>query len=212
MPKVLPNISYEHDIENKTEVVDSITSIYQLPYHKNIEYFSSIDSRTNFIRGCEKLVRSDDRYSAYIAYLKTEIKLDHCQVLSGLDDSDCTIEMHHGPIFTLYDYCDMMINYFMMKKWKISTFRIADKVLDEHLQNNIQVVMLSTTVHEEVHDREIFINMNQAWGDINEFIKKYGYAMSDDHKDKFNRYLDKSMMMDSNSYDILKVSDKLVNK
>ena len=212
MPKVLPNISYEHDNENKTEVVDSNSSIYQLPFHKNIEYFSSIDSRTNFVKGCERLVRNDDRYNAYIAYLKKEIKLDHCQVLSNLDDSDCTIEMHHGPIFTLYDYCDIMIDYFLLKKWKISTFRIADKVLDEHLKHHIQVVMLSTTVHEEVHDREIFINMNQAWGDINEFIRIYGCAMNKDYIDKFNRYLDKSMMMDSNSYDILKISDRILNR
>ena len=209
MPKTLPNITYDDSGNNN--VIDSTESIYQLPFYKPEEYLSSIDSRTNFIKACERLIRTDNRYNAYISYLKDEIKLTHCQVLSGFDDSDCTIEMHHGPIFTLYDYCDIMIDYFLYKKWKITTFRIADIILEEHHKNNIQVVMLSTTVHEEVHAREIFININQAWGNINEFIKKYGVAINHDLIDKFNVYLDKSMMMDSNSYDILKVSDRILN-
>ena len=36
--------------------------------------------------------------------------------------------------------------------------------------------------------------------------------MNKDYIDKFNRYLDKSMMMDSNSYDILKISDRILNR
>ena len=44
------------------------------------------------------------------------------------------------------------------------------------------------------------------------FLKKYGKAMSKDHIEKYNRYVDKSMMMDSESYDILKLNDKLLGK
>ena len=69
--------------------------------------------------------------------------------------------------------------------------------------------MLSTTMHQEVHDREIFINVKQAWGDITPFLKKY--KLNDELKDKYNRYIDRSMMMDSSSYDLLKASDKIVN-
>ena len=97
-----------------------------------------------------------------------------------------------------------------MKGWKISTFRIADTVLNEHIKNRIHVVMLSPTVHEEVHLREIFINIQQAWGDLHGFLKKYGKALSDEQIQKYNRYLDKSMMMDTNTYDILKLNEKLI--
>ena len=72
--------------------------------------------------------------------------------------------------------------------------------------------MLSPTIHEEVHLREIFINIKQAWGDINAFLKKYGKVLTKDQIDKYNRYLDKSMMMDTNTYDILKVNEKLFKK
>ena len=120
--------------------------------------------------------------------------------------------MHHGPIFTLYDICDIVLDYYIKKKWKITTFRIADTVLEEHRKNRIQVVMLSTTVHEEVHDREIFINVKQAWGDINAFVKKYGPTFSEHIKEKYNKYLDKCLIMDSDSYDILKVNEKVLMK
>ena len=51
--------------------------------------------------------------------------------------------------------------------------------------------------------------MKQAWGDLNTFLKKY--KLNDELKDKYNRYLDRSLMMDSSSYELLKVSDKIVN-
>jgi hypothetical protein len=69
--------------------------------------------------------------------------------------------------------------------------------------------MLSTTIHQEVHDRELFINVKQAWGDLNAFLKKYG--ITEDLKEKYNRYVDRSLMMDSTSYELLKLSDKIVN-
>lgn len=209
MPKTLPEIIYD---KNKvTPIIDSRNSLYQIPFYKPTEYFSNIESYTNFIKSVERLVRTNDRYSKYIDYLKKEIKLDHCQVLSGLNDQDCDIEMHHGPIFNLFDYCAIVLEYFLMKQWKVTTFRIADTVLDEHQKNRVQIVMLSSTVHQEVHAREIFINYKQAWGDLNAFINKYGVAMSDEHKEKLNRYIDRSLIRDSDDFGILELSD-LVQK
>ena len=118
--------------------------------------------------------------------------------------------MHHGPIFTLFDYCEIMTEWFLLNNKKISTFRIADEVLNEHQLNHIQVVMLLATVHEEVHNRNIFINYNQAWGDLNAFIERYGVAMSDRLKEKLNKYIDRSMMYDSNDFNILQLNDTLI--
>lgn len=208
MPQALPNIDYDE----KHLTVDSDSSLYNIPMFKPIEYFSSLESRNTFIKACERLVRTNDRYNKYISYLKKEVKLNRCQVMSHITDEDCDIEMHHGPIFTLYDICDIVLNYYIYKNWDISTFRIADTVLDEHLHHRVQVVMLSPTVHEEVHLREIFINVKQAWGDINAFLKKYGKVLTKEQKEKYNRYVDKSMMMDTNTYDILQLNDKLLQR
>lgn len=208
MSKTLPNIIYDND--GKSQIIDSPDSMYVLQFEKGEEYFSNLESRTRFLRGCEKLVRHNKRYNKYIRYLKKEVKLDHCQVLSHLSDKDCTIEMHHGPIFTLYDICDIVLDHYLSRNWKITSYRIANDVLNEHWANHIQVVMLSTTMHQEVHDRELFINVNQAWGDLHAFLKKY--TLSPELKEKYNRYLDKSMMLDSTSYEILQLNEKLLEK
>lgn len=208
MPKELPNITY--DTSGKTPIVDSFSSLYNIPFEKPPEFFSNLESRNNFLKGCERLVRTNDRYSKYIHYLKNKVKLNYCQVLRGLNDNDCKIEMHHGPIFTLYDYCDIIVNWCLEKGYPLTTFKVADIVLEEHKKNHVQVVMLSTSVHEEVHEREIFINAKQAWGDIGKFIKIYGCGFDRDLREKYNRYMDRCMLSDSNTYDILNLTPLIV--
>lgn len=210
MPKELPNINY---LENKqTPVIDSDSSLYNIPFDKNLEFFSNLESRNNFIKGCERLVRINDRYSKYINYLKKKVKLDHCQVLKHLTDEDCEIEMHHGPIFTLYDYCSIMINYYIQKGYKITSFRIADAILEEHRKNRIQVVMLSTTVHEEVHNKDIFISTKQAWGNLGKFLQMYKLGLDPDIIEKYNRYMDRALMMETNTYDTLNINPMVTKK
>ena len=189
MPKTLPEIIYAKD--KITPIIDARSAHYHIPYFKGEDYFNSIDSYTAFIKGCEKAVRQNDRYS------------------KDIDDNDASIEMHHGPIFTLYDICSIVVEYFLAKKWKITTFRIADMVLDEHQKNRIQVVMLSSTIHEQVHQRNIFINMKQAYGDINAFLHKYGPYMNDEYKEKLNNYIDRSLLKDSTDFGILELNKKL---
>lgn len=210
MPKSLPDIIY--DKSNVTPIVDSQNSFYTLPYFKDTAYFTNYDSYVNFVKGIEKLVRGNDRYNKYISYLKKEIKLDHCQVLKNITDEDADIEMHHGPIFTLYDICAIVLEYFILKKWKVSTARVADAVLDEHLKNRVQVVMVSVTVHQEIHNGDIFINRHQAWGDIKSFIDKYACAMGKEYKEQVNRYIDRSLLYDSNDFGILDITKSLMEK
>ena len=170
MPKTLPEIIYAKD--KITPIIDARSAHYHIPYFKGEDYFNSIDSYTAFIKGCEKAVRQNDRYSKYISY-------------------------------------SIVVEYFLAKKWKITTFRIADVVLDEHQKNRIQVVMLSSTIHEQVHQRNIFINMKQAYGDINAFLHKYGPYMSDEYKEKLNNYIDRSLLRDSTDFGILELNKKL---
>ena len=66
MPKSLPDIIY--DKSNITPIVDSQNSFYTLPYYKDTAYFTNYDSYVNFVKGIEKLVRSNDRYNKYISY------------------------------------------------------------------------------------------------------------------------------------------------
>lgn len=207
MAKNLPDIIY--DKSDISPIVDAKSSFYNIPYFKDAEYFSNYESYVNFIKGCEKLVRQNDRYSKYIRYLKKEVKLDRCQVLKNITDEDADIEMHHGPIFTLFDYCAIVLEYFLLKKWKITTARIADAVLDEHQKNRVQIVMVSSTVHEQIHAGNIFINQHQAYGNLEEFIEKYADAISPEYREQLNRYIDRSLLYDSNDFGVLELNKNL---
>lgn len=211
MPQNLPDIEYAENSENKNVIpfVDAKRSLYMIPYFKPEDYFSNLDSYQKFVKAVEKLVRNSERYSGYKSHLRTEAKLDHCQVLKDVDSEDAEIEMHHGPIFSLYDYCMIMVEYFIIKKYKLTTFRVADEILKAHEDDMIQVVMLSSTIHEQVHNRNIFIHPDQAYGDLNAFINKYGCAIGNDLRDKYNRYFDRAMVSDSTDYGNLEINKKL---
>lgn len=208
MPKVLPEILYENT--KNTPIVDSNNSVYNIPFYKPEDYFSHYESYTQFIKAVERCVRSNDRYKKYIAYLKKEVKLNRCQVLKDVTDEDADIEMHHGPIFTLYDVCSIILEYFLLKKWKITTLRVSDLVLDEHQNNRVQVVMVSSTVHEQIHNGNIFINYHQAYGNLKDFIKKYKNAINDEYVDQLNKYIDRSLLHDSNDFSVLELNKDLM--
>lgn len=210
MPKTLPDIIY--DKSKITPIVDAKTSFYKIPFFKDTEYFSSYDAYVQFVNDVEKTVRKHDRYRKYISYLKNEVKLNRCQVLKNITDEDADIEMHHGPVYTLYDICEIVLEYFMLKKWKITTFRVADQVLDEHQKNRVQVVMVSRTVHEEIHNGDIFINIHQAFGDLNAFIRKYRDAISNEYREQLNRYIERSLLHDSNDFKVLELNKHLFDK
>lgn len=188
MPARLPNIDYSKSGSNF--IVDSEYSEYYLPYYKDDDYFFTLDNFDRFIKGCEREVRKSKYYKRYIKYLK-QVGFNFCQVLPNVVDNDIEdeedvpevkktrstgkvdIEMHHGPILTLYDYCAIITEAMLARKEKISSFIVADRIMTEHFDNTIQVVMLSKTMHEAVHDGDIFISINQAIGDLPRFIKKY---------------------------------------
>lgn len=188
----LPNIDYKKPKKNPT--IDSDSSQYMLPFYKDADYLSNLDNFVAFIKAVEHLVRTSKHYSRYIKYIRDDIGLNFCQVLSNIkiDEPDALtkLEMHHGPILTLFDYASIITDWMLAHNKKITTFNVADRLLDEHFKNNIQVVMLSETVHQLVHTGSIFLNVKHAFGDLKTFIEKYRDGVSDEYIERINKYLD----------------------
>lgn len=185
----LPSINFSKP--NTSPTVYSPDAYYELEFYKDAEYFSVPDNFVNFIKGVEKLVRSSNEYKRYISYIKETVGIKTCQIHGNIDDSDgkVTIEMHHGPILTLFDIASIIVDDQLKKGKKINSFVIADIVIDEHFLNNIQIVMLSKTDHELVHTRDIFLHFNQAFGSIEKFLKKYKNGLSVELLYKIKKYL-----------------------
>lgn len=196
---VLPNIKftgkYIKMIENKSD------SSQYISFYKPRAYFEyDPKTRNTFIKSVESLVRRSDDYKKFIAYVKNTVGLNFCQVSSNIiDEVDATVEMHHGPIFTLYDYCEILLNKYMDRNIPITTFALANDVINEHFALRVQVVMLSKTNHEGVHNGDIFLNLKQGLGNVNEFIKLYADHLDDEHKYRIHRYI--TMCKDNPSFD-----------
>lgn len=207
----LPDINFSK--KRKEPEIDSDNSVYSLPYYKDLEYFSNFDNYVYFVKSVEKLVRRSKSYSAYIKYLRDKIGLTFCQVLPNIDNSEdekITIEMHHGPILTLFDYVSIVVDYLIEKNERITTFSVARIILDEHWLNNIQVVMLSKTVHEVVHADNIFINYKQGFGNLQAFLTKYHLGLHNEQIMKINKYIEASKKYDSFDRDILSLKKDIL--
>lgn len=63
--------------------------------------------------------------------------------------------------------------------------------------------MLAVTNHEAVTNRDIFLNIRQCIGNVNEFIEKYANAFDDEQKYKVWNYIEYSKHNDTYDTGIL---------
>ena len=204
--------------ENNQIIVNANGSKYNLlPFFIDSNLLSNEKERVKFIKSIESIVRNSAVYRAYIKYLKEDIGLKKCMVFGLLDDEKCKIEMHHGPIFTLYDYVEITLIHFIKTKKNISSFSIAKEILKDHTDNLIQVVMLSEMAHQAAHAqnkniRTEFIDIKSAWGDLNGYLLKYQDCLQSKHIIKINKYLNEYEKKNKQSSDIFIKNLHLWNK
>lgn len=182
----LPGIKYEGGIERTVSSDDTGDVIIM---YCPIDYFAEKSAYDSFVKDVERVVRTSDDYKAFVKWVKTVLGINFCQVSNKILDGDATIEMHHGPIFTLYDYVCVILNHFIATGAPISRFRVADAVINEHFALRVQVVMLAVTNHEAITNRDLFLNLKQGVGNITEFIKRYAAVFDDEQKYKIWNYI-----------------------
>ena len=172
------------------------------------------DRYTKYIKHIEDNVRNDKRYTDYIAKLK-QGNVDHCAIMGNIptDDPKLKIEMHHGPIFNLFDICDIVTKALLRRGDKqITTFKVANIVLTEHEEDHIMIVMLSKPVHQggahnKKSNRGIFVDVAATFGDLNRFIERWGDGMEKEHRTYISRYINEckkaaGKSLDQGLYDV----------
>lgn len=208
--EIVPGINVKKQKRNPT--LDSDNSIYEMPFYKEPDYFFNLENYTFYIKEIERAVRRSKEYKRYVAHIKKDIGLNFCQVKGNIVEDEETgklpvLEMHHGPILTLFDCIAIVLEWSMVKGENISTLSIADRIIQEHYDHHIQTVMLCETVHQEVHEFNIFLNMAMGFGDINAFLEKYKEGLLPEQIVKINRYIELSKKYDSFDKDVMKVND-----
>lgn len=204
----MSDIKYEKD-EVKTITSDMV--LHDISFYKSKAWLQDIDNYIKFIKAVEKLVRKHPDYDAMVSDIR-ENYMDHCQILGNISREDAVLEIHHGPLFTLFDICMVVLNHQInLNDDKINTFNIANIVLREHKLGNIQFVVLSSTAHQLIDTGEIFINLNQGIGNIQEFINKYKDGIDGMMVEKINKYIDMSKQYKSTDNSILKLEKTMVD-
>lgn len=176
------------------------------------------DRYEKYVKGCEAMVRSDDRYTAYISKLKSG-GMDKCAIMGSLptDEPKLKIEMHHGPIFNLFDICDIVLRANLLRgNQAITTFDIADMVLTEHEKDNIMIVMLSKPVHmggahNKRSNKGIFIDIKATFGRLDRFIDNWHDGMEREHRGYIRRYCEECRRAEYRSQDqgLFDVAEKM---
>lgn len=176
------------------------------------------DRYTKYIKHIESNVRTDDRYTAYIAKLK-QGNVARCAIMGNIptDDPKLKIEMHHGPIFNLFDICDIVTKALLRRGDKtITTFKVADLVLTEHEQDHIMIVMLCKPVHmggahNKKSNKGIFVDVAATFGNLTKFIERWGDGMEREHRGYINRYIYECRRAEGQSLDqgLYDVADEL---
>jgi hypothetical protein len=215
MKKTMKNLVSDTSERGLVIYPEAAKSIFLPYYRKEIDFTVERDAN-DFIKSCETEIRISDEYKAYKNHLIKDIPgMRNCALYSNLSIDDVPIEMHHGPIFNLYDYVEITIVYFFrFSKRNISTFAISDQILEDHKDHLIQTIMLSEMAHSAVHPRKNnvtpeFLSLDAAFGDLTAYINKYKDSISYKHLMKIKSYLikyEEKKKNKSDSFNILKES------
>lgn len=206
----MEDVSYLND---DMLTVSSSKELFDISFYSDRTSLRDIENFVRFVKSCEWAVRKSDEYRSFKAQL-VEKGLTRCQILGHIDsdgEDGVDVEMHHGPLFTLFDYCAIVIDALLARGEKVSSFRVARLVLDEHFEDHVQVVMLSKTVHQLVDTGNMFIHFNQATGNINGFIEKYRDGITPDRVEKINKYIEMCEQFDTFDNGLLELKNTMTD-
>ena len=174
-----------------------------MPFYQPKKLLKDLEAMNKFIKAVEHTIRTSKEYKAYKSYLFNDIGLNYDMVMPEINQDispKVTLEMHHGPILTLYDYCVIVTRHLLKNDINVTSFRIFDIIMEEHFKNHIQVVTLSDLTHKLFHNKKLYINPKQAWGDINPFLEKFEDGIDDKMATIINKNIDIATRF--NSYDV----------
>jgi len=201
-------------VGTKNPKIIAVDSEAVLKYYLTRKDLSDYELFCQFINKVKSTVRHDLRYTNYKSELY-KIGLDKCQFHHGINSEMAPIEMHHGPIFSMFDICTIVTDHLLAEEKLVNSFIVANKVLIEHEKHHIQLVMLCETCHEAAENGSIFVSFKQGFGQLEKFLKKYKKGVSKEHIGIIKEYLDLSKTFsatDNGIYEILDLVKKYVKK
>ena len=132
------------------------------------------EEHVRFVKKIEALVRGSPEYSAYVGYLRNELRMDRCSFLPGLDmsENEVGLEMHHAPL-TLFAIVDIVISHRLARGQAVTSLTVADEVMRAHYEEKVGIVPLSRTAHKLVHSGALTLHPAMIHGGWVDFLRDY---------------------------------------
>ena len=156
-------------------------------------------SYEKMIKKIEKVVRNSYEYREYVKFLKEEIDMNECSFFKGLTRDDVRIEIHHAP-FTLYDITSIVFYYMQVNNFHYSVLDVAEEVMKLHYEGMVGLIPLSLTVHDLVHEGDVFIPVDCVYGNVSGFVKKYKNYMTEDQKNLLLKNIEETNKLNNDKY------------
>lgn len=146
---------------------------YQISFRQTKESLLDTEVYKRFIYSAEQQVRRSQWYKDYKSHLM-DLGMYRDQRHASITSEMTEIEMHHNWL-TMFYMCIMITEHLLNVNGTVTTFEVARHIEEAHRNNEVCVIMLSTTEHQFHHANEgtDFISIRQCAGDPFKFIDKY---------------------------------------
>ena len=151
--------------------------------------FKDDGEKIKYIKKVEAVVRRSQEDSDLIKYIRTDLEINRCTVLSALSAGKVSVELHHAP-FTLFDIVETILNNRINKGLVFTTLNLAEEVLILHYEGLVGLTPLSATIHELVHSGGMYVNPKDIIGDIEGFVTRYSGNLSEAAVEKIVSFRD----------------------
>jgi len=136
-----------------------------------VSSFFNEKHESNFIKSCERLIRSSYEYRKWLKEVKDTLNINSCPYTEEDVNSGVSIEIHHHPL-TLWDVCICCFDELILDKGEVTSFDVAKKVMELHFQMNVGFIPLIKSLHEKFHEGEMSIPIDWCYGNWKECYEK----------------------------------------
>ena len=140
-----------------------------------------------YIQEIEKCCRNSFEYKNFVNYLRNYMDMNKCAFFKNVSNKDTfkiKIELHHCP-FTLYDIVMTVFNKRLFYHEYLEVEMVAKEVMYIHYFCMVGIIPLAETVHELVHNRVLFIPIDNVFGNYQEFITVYKEFIPEDAMQRY---------------------------
>lgn len=192
----IPDIHISYGDQYNPTLRSPNTPFEQHFYHTRDD-FMDVDEYKKFIENCISRFRHSVTYKNYKHYLY-EIGLDKCQLLGKVTSEMASIEMHHN-FLNIFDITLLITEHLLNTSGYVSTYDVVQLLKEEHMNNNIPIVMLSKTAHQLYHNGDgMILPGRMCFGFWYNLLKKYNKGITIDIAQKVIVFLKRSVEFEQN--------------